>query len=105
MRKWFVWLVSLCFACGLYAIPGHAGEGKQLFLNKCGQCHKSGGTAPTFAATKFAGLQWERFFSREKHQRKKDISHLLTSDEAKKVEQYLKDHSADSEQPEAIGLR
>ncbi len=65
----FLGLVSLMFS-----VQGYAADGKKLFLEKCAKCHKSGGEAPVFAPTKYAGMQWERFFKRNKHKRKKSGS-------------------------------
>ncbi len=79
--------------------------GKDIFFNKCGACHRTGGEAPVFAPTKYASLQWGRFFERNKHNRKKDISSDFTPSELGLVEKYLTAHAADSEQPVAIGLR
>ena len=85
--------------------PAYAAEGKALFLNKCGSCHKSGGEASAFAPTKYASTQWERFFQANKHARIKDISALVKPDESAAINEYLKAHAADSDQPEAVGLK
>jgi mono/diheme cytochrome c family protein len=79
--------------------------GKAVFENKCGSCHATGGEAPVFAPTKYASVQWERFFERNTHARKKDISALFTPAELTRVKDYLVAHAADSDQPVAIGLR
>ncbi|MCP4714303.1 MAG: cytochrome c [Deltaproteobacteria bacterium] len=85
--------------------PVNAAEGKRVFIQKCGSCHKAGGEAAVFAPTKYASTQWERFFQRNKHKRKKDISADFNQAELNSVKQYLIDHAADSDQPEAVGLR
>lgn len=90
-------LQCLC-AAGL-----HADEGKDVF-EKCCTCHKAGGEAEVFAPTKFAARQWQRFFERDKHSRKKDISADFTATELQAVETFLRDHAADSDKPLAIGL-
>ncbi len=82
-----------------------AADGKGVYLNKCGVCHKAGGDASVFAPTKYASTQWERFFQRNKHKRKKDISADFNEAELNAVKAYLVDHAADSDQPEAVGLR
>ncbi len=96
-------LAGLTWALSLN--PCHAAEGKKLFIGKCGNCHKAKGEAPAFAATKYASMQWERFFERNKHERKKDITALITASELRDIEKYLIDHAADSDQPEAVGLK
>lgn len=105
MRNVKLLLVFLALVLVINILPCHAGKGKNLFVQRCGQCHKQGGEAPTFAATKYAGAQWERFFERNKHKRKKDISSLISAEEQQKVKKYLVNHAVDSDQPEAVGLR
>ncbi|MFZ5569595.1 MAG: c-type cytochrome [Thermodesulfobacteriota bacterium] len=80
-------------------------DGEQLFYGKCGACHAEGGKAPVMAPVKFAAVQWERFFSREKHQRKQDIHQLITPEERSKIQQYLMEHAADSDRPIAAGMK
>jgi len=85
----------------------HAGSSreKELFISKCGQCHKTGGEGPLFSANKYASRQWKRFFARNKHKRKKDISGLISADDQETIKNYLMKHAADSSQPEAAGLK
>ena len=83
----------------------YGADGGEVFMDKCGSCHGSGGEAPAFAPTKYASVQWQRFFERDKHARKKDISDKLSASEIAAVSAYLMQHAADSEQPEAAGLR
>ena len=82
-----------------------AGDGETLFKSKCAQCHTSGGEAPVFSPVKFASSQWERFFKREKHKRKKDISGIISSADQESIKQYLINHAADSDLPIAAGLK
>ncbi|MCP4715820.1 MAG: cytochrome c [Deltaproteobacteria bacterium] len=89
----------------LFGHTSFAANGKNIFLNKCGACHKAGGESAVFAPTKYASTQWERFFQRNKHKRKKDISANFNDAELAGVKTYLIDHAADSDQPEAVGLR
>jgi len=106
MRKEILLLI-LCAAILSFFASLSAGDAqaRNLFISKCGQCHKTGGKAPTFAPTKYAAKQWERFFSRNKHQRKEDISGKVTQKELDIIEKYLINHAADSSQPEAAGLK
>ncbi|MCP4714690.1 MAG: cytochrome c [Deltaproteobacteria bacterium] len=93
-------------ACCLYGpVASAAADGKSVFIQKCGSCHRAGGEAVVFAPTKYASTQWERFFQRNKHKRKKDISADFTPADLEAVKTYLVDHAADSDQPEAVGLR
>jgi len=98
-------LFSVFAALTLFCVPAGAADGKSVFISKCGSCHKSGGEAKVFAPTKYASIQWDRFFNRDKHKRKKDISADVTAAEIEAVKTYLINHAADSDQPEAVGLR
>jgi mono/diheme cytochrome c family protein len=79
-------------------------DGEKLFTAKCGKCHASG-SAPVFSPVKYASSQWERFFEKDKHKRKKDISQEVTAEELEAIKQYLVDHAADSDRPVAAGLK
>ncbi len=79
-------------------------DGETLFNSKCGKCHTSG-KAPVFGPVKYASVQWERFFSRNKHKRKKDISNEVSAEETALIKKYLTDHAADSDRPIAAGFR
>ncbi len=80
-------------------------DGEILFSNKCGACHANGKRAPAIAPVKFAAIQWERFFYREKHQRKQDIRKLITPEERSTIQRYLMEHAADSDRPIAAGMK
>lgn len=105
MKKELILISIVVIFLAITSAYAGAGEGKLLFISKCGQCHKSGGSAPLFAPTKYASKQWDRFFARNKHKRKKDISKIVTANEIEKIKNYLIDHAADSSQPEAAGLK
>jgi len=92
-------LVVICLSLSM------ASNGQNIYFNKCGSCHQKGGDVEAFAPSKYASTQWRRFFRRNKHKRKKDISHLFTKDELELVKSYLIKHAADSDQPEAVGLK
>ena len=102
-------LLVVCFIA-VFVVGGNiwlcsASNGKEVFVKKCGNCHKKGGDAPIFAPTKYASSQWNRFFKRNKHKRKKDIGSIFSGEELTAVKEYLANHAADSDQPEAVGLR
>ncbi|MCP4049683.1 MAG: cytochrome c [bacterium] len=80
-------------------------DGETLFNTKCCKCHKKDGTAPLFGPVKYASSQWERFFTRNKHKRKKDISNEVSAEEVATIKKYLIDHAADSDRPIAAGMR
>lgn len=89
----------------IFAGIGASSPEQAVFFSKCGQCHKTGGSAPVFAPTKYATSQWERFFARDQHKRKKDISQMIGAKDMEIIKKYLVDHAADSTQPEASGLK
>ncbi|MDM8525194.1 cytochrome c [Desulfococcaceae bacterium HSG8] len=97
----FLILGGLLFYCS----PSCSADGETLFNTKCGKCHNSRGQGPVFAPVRYASSQWERFFQRNKHKRKKDISKEVTPEEAELIKKYLVDHAADSDRPIAAGLR
>jgi mono/diheme cytochrome c family protein len=105
MKNILILLLIGGFVAGTSIALSHAADGKAVFLYKCGSCHKVGGEAAVFAPTKYASTQWERYFARDKHKRKKDISADYTESELNAVKRYLVNHAADSDQPEAVGLR
>ncbi len=107
MRTMAVFFI-LIMAAGLifcrpvsYSVP----DGETLFKSKCGGCHAGGKDATSIAPVKYASIQWERFFKRNKHKRKKDISGIVSSMELDLIKQYLVDHAADSDRPIAAGLK
>lgn len=101
--KIFVFFLVIIALLSFGIHPNYAIDGKSLFIQKCGACHGNGVKA--FAPTKYASSQWERFFKRNKHKRKKDISSNFTQSELSMIKEYLIKHAADSDQPEAVGLR
>ncbi len=105
MKKAYVFLYIIVIGIVISMPPAYAADGKALFMSKCGSCHRTGGEASVFAPTKCASTQWERFFEAGKHARIKDISSLVKPDESAAIKEYLKAHAADSDQPEAIGLK
>ena len=106
MKKLFSFFIISLLAF-LFYLPMRAvaADGEEILQDKCGQCHGDLKAAPDFSPAKYASTQWVRFFSRDKHSRKKDISGRFSKEELKAVEDYLVLHAADSDQPEAIGLR
>lgn len=104
MKKTLPILAAL-FLTGSAISTAGADEGKNVFLQKCGSCHTSGGEAQGFAPTKFAGIQWQRFFEKNRHASKKDITGIFSPSDLAAVRDYLVKHAADSEQPESLGVR
>ncbi len=105
--------IAICFV--FFMFPGLllynssswpvSADGETLFNSKCGGCHAKGLRGPVFAPVKYASIQWERFFKRNKHKRKEDISGAVSPMELELIKQYLIDHAADSDRPIAAGLK
>ena len=72
--------------------------GKDLFTKQCGSCHKSGGQAPPVNPADKAARVWEKYFKRNRHP--VDLSSINPNDMSAIIA-YLKEHAADSDQPEA----
>lgn len=104
MRRGIGFVMALALMISL--APGlYAADGKAVFTGKCAKCHGAGGKGGDIAPTKYASLQWQRFFDSDKHARKVDISSQFTPAELTAVKEYLMQHAADSDKPEAAGLR
>lgn len=82
-----------------------AADGKAVFTTKCLQCHSGSGKGGKVQPGKYAVRQWQRFFQENRHARKLDISSRFTPAELEAAQEYLSEHAADSEKPEAAGLR
>ncbi len=88
-------LVSVALVAAGQARAGEA----DLFVAKCGACHKRGGQAPAINPADKAGRVWGKYFRRGRHP--VDLSSSISEDELATIVQYLKDHAADSDQPAA----
>ncbi len=105
MKKYIGIMILLLFMGMMTAGRSNSVDGESLFKSGCGQCHAGGKNAPDFAPVKFAEVQWKRFFKRNKHKRKADISDKVCRKKIPLIEQYLVDHAADSDRPIAAGIR
>lgn len=107
MKKIIMFSLLLLFFCINVQSPmAYALDGETLFQTKCAGCHaSSGGVAQSFSPVKYASSQWERFFKRNKHQRKKDTSKEILPEEIELIKNYLINHAADSDRPIAAGLK
>jgi TRAP-type C4-dicarboxylate transport system substrate-binding protein len=81
-----------------------ADDSGTLFIKKCGSCHHNNNKIRSFTPSRYTTAQWRRFFDKNKHKRKKDISHLITVDERIAIRMYLMSHSKDSAEPDVIGF-
>ena len=99
-------LLALLLLLLLSSFPLHSLDKKTLFINKCCSCHKQGGEAIAISPSMNAIIQWKRFFKKNKHKRRyKDISAIVSEEESALILSYLIEHAADSQKPQAFGLR
>ncbi len=82
---------------------GNPKKGKYLFKAKCKECHKTELADKTVTPITYTQAQWKRFFEKNKHKRKKDISDLFTPADLIDIQRFLIDHASDSDQPETCG--
>ncbi len=85
-------LLLMIFVCNSWA------GGRDVFIHKCGACHKVDGKAPPVNPGDKAAIVWKKYFKRKRHP--VDISSISSEDMAI-ILKYLRDHAADSEQPES----
>lgn len=81
-----------------------ADDAGALYVQKCGSCHKDNKKIRTFTPARYTSAQWRRFFDKNKHRRKKDISQIITSEELSDIKMYLISHSKDSAEPDVVGF-
>ncbi|MEZ0328406.1 MAG: hypothetical protein ABWK15_02360 [Dissulfuribacterales bacterium] len=96
MRKFMVSLMASAFL--MAGMDVMAAGDQDLFLSKCGSCHKKDGSAAVINPGEKAGAVWKKYFERSRHP--VDISNISPQDMAKIVD-FLVSHAADSEQPAA----
>jgi len=90
---------------GTVILSAGGSDGESLFKSKCGSCHKAGGEGKKVVqASRYPSKRWKRFFDRDKHKRKKDISGLITNDELMKVKEYLMLNAADARKAQEAGI-
>jgi len=82
---------------------GSSKQGKYFFRAKCKECHWPDSEGKEVTPITYTQAQWKRFFEKDKHKRKKDISDQFTDEEILHIRTYLIEHASDSEQPETCG--
>lgn len=81
----------------LVSTTAWAAGGADLFVQRCGACHKRGGEAASVNPADKAARVWEKYFARGRH----PVDLGMGEADLQAVIQYLKDHAADSDQPAA----
>ena len=72
--------------------------GEEVFIAKCGSCHKTGGRASPVNPSDKAAVVWKKYFKRRRHP--VDLSDISPED-MNIIITYLCEHAADSDQPAA----
>ncbi len=70
-----------------------------IFLEKCGSCHKHGAEAPPVNPADKAGVVWAKYFKRDRHPG--DLHTSISKDELADILKFLQNHAADSDHPVA----
>ena len=97
MRK--LSLIALLSCTVLLVPPAAMAGGGDLFVAKCGSCHKKGGQAAPVNPADKAGRVWEKYFKRGRHP--VDLAGKISPKELNDIIGYLVEHAADSDHPEA----
>ncbi|MCK4508596.1 MAG: cytochrome c [Desulfuromonadales bacterium] len=99
-------IVSL-FAIGIAQAAiegGDAKKGKILAKEKCKYCHVTGAEGGTMTPLSKTQRQWERFYSKDKHNKKAPGTwDKINPNELIDIMQFMYDHAADSPQPATCG--
>ena len=94
--------IALLSCMVLLVPPAAMAGGGELFVAKCGACHKKGGQAAPVNPADKAGKGWEKYFKRGRHP--VDLAGKVNPKELDEIVAYLVDHAADSDQPEAAAI-
>lgn len=100
IMRYTQFIATLLFAVALGA-PVYADD-VNIFVNKCGQCHRKAGEAKPINPADKAGIVWHKYFKRQRHPVALDA--LISEAEMVAILAYLQDHAADSEQPVAAAI-
>ena len=99
--KWRL-AISTALALALVSSAALAADGASLFRQKCGSCHVRGGQAMPVNPADKASVVWGKYFKRGRHPI--DFSGKINGGELETIVSYLKNHAADSDQPEAAAI-
>ncbi len=88
-------ILSLLFVLVAGSVSWSAG--RDLFVAKCGECHKKGGSAVVINPADKAAVVWKKYFKRRRHP--VDFSSSISDGQLEEILKYLEEHAADSDQP------
>ncbi len=98
MNKRVIWAGGVLFLIVGFSTMVNASN-LNIFLEKCGSCHKEGAEAPPVEPADKAGLVWEKYFKRDRHPG--NLHSSISAVELADVLTFLKNHAADSDHPVA----
>ena len=101
-RKAFVYILMLTCTWLITADVAPAADGGKLFIRECGTCHQVGGKVKPVNPADKAEVVWAKYFKRDRHPVK--LSTIATGDELTSILEYLQQHAADSDSPEAAAI-
>jgi hypothetical protein len=96
-KKLLSTVAAMCFVFSVPAIV--AASNLNVFLDKCGWCHKEAAQAAPVNPADKAGVVWAKYFKRGRHPG--DLTASINPDEMAKVIEFLQNHAADSDHPVA----
>lgn len=104
MRKIGLVLLVLVLALAqVAAAEGNPKKGKYLFKKECKSCHGDSGAGGKITPLAKTQGQWDRFFDKDLQKSHTSGFGSLTEKDLKDIHQFLRDHAADSDQPETCG--
>lgn len=95
-----MYLHTVAMVCFFWFLSSSAiASNLDVFLDKCGACHKQGAAAKPVNPASKAGVVWAKYFNRGRHP--EDIKATISAQEMKKIIVFLQNHAADSDHPVA----
>lgn len=83
-------------------IKGSVKKGKYFFKKECKTCHDNKGDGGEITPISKTIKQWDRYFKKDKHGDKK-LSEEFDAEQLIHIKTFLRNHAADSDQPETCG--
>lgn len=89
--------LAMCFVFSIPVIV--TANDLDVFLERCGSCHKTGGKAPAVNPADKAGVVWAKYFARDRHPG--NLHESISSEDMATILTFLQNHAADSDHPVA----
>ena len=78
-------------------------KGKFFYKKTCKSCHDKKGEGGELTPVSKTTKQWDRIFRKDKHYKKVKLSKDFDATQLIHIKHFLKNHAADSDQPETCG--